>query len=300
MKAMGPDGIPSEFYKEGGEKIQVALVELFEKIDEEEQVPLEWNKVKVKLIIKGGRRNKMDIKNYRPIAVADTISNIYWGIKKEKIREVIEGEGIISEEQNGFRKDRRGTENIYIIKEIIEERKRMNQKLYCAFLDIEKAYDTVHREILWKILEKVGLNTHIINLIKSMYRNTVATYDWKGLMVEEVKSERGLRQGCTLSPMLFTLIMEELVQRIKGLEKGIQINQDILGVLVFADDVVVLAENREDLQQMLDEVGKFSLDMRIKFGTEKCKVLKIDTKSNGREENKVELLGTELEFVEEY
>ena len=52
-----------------------------------------------------------------------------------------------------------------------------------------------------------------------MYRYTVATYNWNGIEIEGVKSERGLRQGCTLSPLLFTLVMEEFTQRIKAQEK---------------------------------------------------------------------------------
>ena len=73
MKAMGPDGIPNEFYKEGGKKLETALVNLFEKIEEDEQVPSEWNKVKVKLTMKGGKRDRKEVRNYRPVAVANTI-----------------------------------------------------------------------------------------------------------------------------------------------------------------------------------------------------------------------------------
>ena len=122
-----------------------------------------------KLVFKGGKKDKKEIKNYRPIAVANTVSNIYCGIIKEKIREILEEEEIVSEEQNGFRINRRGTENIYIINEIIEHAKKDNKEIYCAFLDIEKAYDTVDRDILWEILERIGLTEHIRKIIKSMY-----------------------------------------------------------------------------------------------------------------------------------
>ena len=57
MKAVGPDGIPNEFYKEGGEKIEEGP-DLFESIDEEEEVPTEWNKVQVKLAFKHGKKEK--------------------------------------------------------------------------------------------------------------------------------------------------------------------------------------------------------------------------------------------------
>ena len=112
MKAVGPDGIPNEFYKEGGEKIEEGLLDLFGSIDEEEEVPIEWNEVQVKLAFKHGKKEKRDIKNYRPVAVANTISNIFCGIIKDKMTIIMEEEELIGEEQNGFRKDRRGTEHL--------------------------------------------------------------------------------------------------------------------------------------------------------------------------------------------
>ena len=62
------------------------------------------------------KKKKRDIKNYRPVAVANTISNIFCGMIKGKMTNMIEEEELIGEEQNGFRKDRRGTENLYILK----------------------------------------------------------------------------------------------------------------------------------------------------------------------------------------
>ena len=98
------------FYKEG-EKISKGLYLIFKEIEKEEEVPIEWNKVNTKLTFKGVKKDKKKIKNYRPISVVNTIANIYCGIIKEKLRDIIEEEEIISEEQNGFRKNRKVTEN---------------------------------------------------------------------------------------------------------------------------------------------------------------------------------------------
>ena len=217
MKAVGPDEIPNEFFKEGGEKIEEGLLDLFESIDEEEEVPIEWNKVQVKLAFKHGKKEKRDIKKYRPVPVANTISNIFCGIIKDKMTNIIEEEELIGEEQNGFRKDRRGTENLCILKELIEKAGKENKQLYCMLLDMEKAYDTVNRKIMWELVERLGFDEHIRKILQStgMYRNTIAKYHWNEVVIDEVKSEIGLRQGCTLSPLLFMIVMEELTQRIK-------------------------------------------------------------------------------------
>ena len=233
-----------------------------------------------------GRKKKKDKKNYRPVAVANIISNIFCGIIKDKMTTIIEEEELISEEQNGFRKNRRGTEILYILKELIEEAGKENKQLYCMFLDIEKAYDTVNRQIMWELVERLGFDEHIRKILKSMYRNTIAKYHLNEVVIDEVRSEIGLRQGCTLSPLLFMIVMEELTQRIKNTGVEIKIGEEILNILLFADDVVLLlTESREDMQKLLEEVGKFSEDMDMNFGIDKCKVMTINGREEGNETN---------------
>ena len=296
---MGPDGIPNEFYKEGGEVILGGLERLFGEIVRTERVLEEWNKTKVTLLHKGGHKSKKEIKNYRPVAVANTISNIFCGILKEKITEVVEREGIISDEQSGFRKNRRGTDNLYIMKEIIEEAKKEGKQYYCAFLDIEKAYDTVDREVLWEILHRMGLEDKVVNIVKSLYNNTSAEYSLGDIKVEEIRSRRGLRQGCTLSPLLFSLFMEEFTRRIKKLNLGIRIGEELLAILLFADDIILLAETPEDLQRLLREVDRFSRDVNIKFSAEKSKVMIVNER-DGEGERRWQMEEEELEVVQEY
>ena len=106
----------------------------------------------------------------------------------------------------------RRTKNLYILKELIEAGKEQKQ-LHCMFLDKEKAYDTVNRQIMWELVERLGFDEHIRKILKSMYRNTTAKYHWNEVVIDEVRSEIGLRQGCTLSPLLFMIVMEELTRK---------------------------------------------------------------------------------------
>ena len=158
MKAVGMDGIPNEFYKEGGEKISNIIHHLCGQIIEDEEVIVKWNTVKVTLLHKGGKKSKKEIQNYRPVAVVNTIANTFGGIIKKKLERIVENEKIISDEQNGFRRDRRGTDNLYLMREIIDKAKRDGKEVYCAFLDLEKAYDTVNRDIMWEIMRRKGFN----------------------------------------------------------------------------------------------------------------------------------------------
>ena len=83
---------------------------------------------------------------------------------------------MLGEEQNGFRKDRRGEDNIFIVNELIEEYSRRERPLYLAFLDIEKAYDKVNRQTLIYILGKLGCPKKYCELIKGMYTGTKAKH----------------------------------------------------------------------------------------------------------------------------
>ena len=94
--------------------------------------------------------------------------------------------------------------------------------------------------------------------------------------------------------------MEELIQRVKKIGVGVQVNQEKLCILTFADDIVLMAENMEDMQKMLDEVGKFSKDRKLKFEVDKSKIMIVNREMKKDEVGKGELLGVALDFVDEY
>ena len=123
-KAAGNDGVPYEMYRFGGDKVVEWLSELYKVVWREMKVPEKWNECKVILLHKGGHKSKKELKNYRPIALTDTIGKIFCMVLNNRLRRCIESKGILSEEQNGFRMNRRGEDNLFIIREIIEWCKR--------------------------------------------------------------------------------------------------------------------------------------------------------------------------------
>ena len=151
--------------------------------------------------------------------------------------------------------------------------KKEGKKVYMAFLDIEKAYDKVNRSILWKVLERCGMSEKIVNIIKSMYVNTRGKYALGELETDWVKSVKGVRQGCILSPLLFGLYTEELSVRVNKCNKGVRVGDSRLNVLLYADDIVVMSESSEDLQDVLNVVAGYGNDFHVSFSDEKSEVL---------------------------
>ena len=275
-KAAGMDEIPYEMYKWGGPRITDLLVVLFEKIWNAEMVPKCWNESRVILLHKGGQKSKKELKNYRPIALMDTIGKIFCMFLNERMRKCFETCGVLSEEQNGFRVGRCGEDNMFIVRELMERCKRERRRGYFAFLDIEKAYDRVNRDILCKVLSKCGVSEKVVRIIGSMYAETRAKYVLGDIETEWVYSKRGVRQGCILSPLLFSLYTEELILKVKQMGFGMEVGDERLCILMYADDVIIMSENGEELQSMLNTVLRYSLDFCVKFSEDKSKVVVIN------------------------
>ena len=272
-KAAGPDEIPYEMYKNGGETVIERMTDVFNRVWREEKVPKKWNECRVTLLHKGGHKSKKELRNYRPIALTNTVGKIFSAVLNERLCKWIERNRVLGEEQNGFRIGRRAEDNIFVLNEMIERKRSEGRKLYLGFLDIEKAYDRVSREMLCKVLEKVGLSEKIVNIVRSMYQNTRAKYRLGNIETEWVRSERGVRQGCILSPTLFSLYTEELAVRMRRINAGVKVGTDKLGLLLYADDVVVMSESANELQSLLDIVGQYGRDFGVRFSSEKSKVM---------------------------
>ncbi len=121
----------------------------------------------VSLYKKGDRTNTQ---NYRGICLLDTTYKVYARILNRRLKTI--AEALLSEEQTGFRKGRSCTDAIFILKRLIEERREHNKETHLAFIDLEKAFDNVRRKLLWEILERRGYPRHLIEAIKSVYRET--------------------------------------------------------------------------------------------------------------------------------
>ena len=272
-KAAGRDGIPNEFYKEGGEGIVEELYKLFRQIWQEKRVPRKWNEGRVMLLHKGGHKSRKLLKNYRPIAVMNTVGKIFSGLVNDRISECCERNRVMGEEQNGFRKDRRGEDNMFVVSSVLEKGNKMGGKTYLAFLDIEKAYDRVNRSLLCRLLSKIGLSDRIVSIIRSMYDDTRAVYRLGDIETDWVGSRRGVRQGCVLSPLLFGLYTEELAVRLRKSGYEIRIGEDKLSSLLYADDIVIMSEDSGELQEMLNIVAQYGREFGMKYNNEKSQVL---------------------------
>lgn len=277
-KAAGYDGIAPEMIKNLGVKGLEGITKLFNKMWEEEKIPKDWEiGVLLPIYKKGDRR---DCANYRGITLLSIIAKIYESVLEMKLKVEIENQ--LEDSQCGFRRGRGTQDHIFVIKQLIE--KFTAEKIFVVFIDIEKAFDSVPRAVIWNSLKKRKINEKLSKCIKSVYNNTRNIVRTGNLESKEFVTKEGLRQGGVLSPTLFNLVMDDIVKEVKGKVKKLQVGfrnmkRVEISESIFADDLVIYAKSNQDLQFNL-ETWKNSLEsINLRINEKKSKVMVIGKKT---------------------
>ena len=166
-KAVGDDGIPNEFLKNGGEAMLNSLVDLFMIVSDLEIIPSEWKNGIIKPLHKSG--SAMDLDNYRGITLTSNVYKVFSKILEECIMSHLEGKNILGEAQGAFRRDRRLEDHLFTLHGLCSLQKYAKKKTYIAFLDLSKAFDRVWRDGLFYLLWENGIQGKCWRLLRSIY-----------------------------------------------------------------------------------------------------------------------------------
>jgi len=147
------------------------------------------------------------------------------------------------------------------------------------FIDFEKAFDPVKREIMWFTLQEYGIPRKIIQIIKILYDIFKCKISHKGKLSEFKEVRIGVRQGCILSPTLFLLILDKVMKRMKGLRKrGIQWTmKERLEDLDYADDICLLAQRFCDMDEKLKRLKEEAELAGLHININKTKGMRVNT-----------------------
>lgn len=159
----------ADFFIDSNYFISPYLVTIFNKIYDSGIYPQAWSKgVIVPIHKKGDFANPS---NYRGITLVNVLAKIFSLALRNRINKWCEGEHIFNESQFGFRDNCSTTDCIFLLHSIIQKVLNSKSKVYCAFIDYEKAFDTVIRDALWVKLLQSGVSCKMINMIKSIYES---------------------------------------------------------------------------------------------------------------------------------
>ena len=158
---------------------------------------------------------------------------------ERRLREVVE----ISENQFGFMPGKLTVEAIYLLRGLMGLLRDRKVDLHMVFINLEKAYDRVPSEVLWRCLEEKKVSPAFIRVIKDMYEGGQTSVRTSGGVSNDFAVSMGLHQGSALSPFLLTLVLDELT-------RGIQ--DEVPWCMLFTDDIVLIDVTRQGVNDRLE------------------------------------------------
>ena len=303
-KSPGVDGITSEMLIYGGECVLEWLLRVCRVCVSEEKVPNDWVRAIIVPIYKG-KGDKSDCKNYRGISLLSIPGKVYGRVLIERVRSMTEG--MVGEEQGGFRSGRGCVDQVFVMKQMSEKMVDKKKCLYAAYMDLEKAYDRIDREAMWGILSMYGISGQLMKAIQSLYERSEACVRVCREESEWFKVGVGLRQGCVMSPWLFNLFMDGVMREVRERAGDVGValwdarenNEYMVKWLMFADDTVLLSDSEEKLSRLVQEFGNVCHRWKLSVNEGKSKIMRIGKVGEENEVN-ISLSNRRMEEVDTY
>ena len=281
------DNILNEYLKYADNDCFLLIIcKLFNVILESGVFPEVWTKGIILPIFK----NKGDVNNpnnYRGITILSCFGKLFTNVLNNRLNTYLENHNLLCEEQAGFRKKYSTVDHIFSLKFLIDFYLGCNKKLFCAFVDYKKAFDSVNRLHLWHKLLQHGIDGRCIKIMYNMYSKAKSCVKVNNVLSNFFTSNVGVRQGENLSPILFSVFLNDLSQfmstKFEGLATMSKMTFDYLStddvdvylrlfLLLYADDTVLLAENANELQKSLNAMYDYCSTWDLDVNEDKTKI----------------------------
>ena len=200
-KAGGDSGVIPEMLVFGGPVLHTILLDLFQRVWKEDQVFTAWRDTLVVPVPKKGDLTMCD--NWRDISLLDVAGKLLGQIVQEQLQCI--AESVLLDSQCGFRRGQGCSDMIFVARQLVEKAREHNSLLFVLFVDLKKAFDSVPYDALWQVLERFGIPPVLLAMIRSFHVDMRAAVLVKGRYSDSFVVRNGVRQGCTIAPVLFNL-----------------------------------------------------------------------------------------------
>ena len=272
-KSPGTDDILNEFIIAAPDMMRSKLQILFNKILSEGKIPALWKEAIIIPIYKKGKDTNTE--NYRGISLLNSTYKLFTGCIQARLKNWLDSNKLIPEEQAGFRTGYSTMDNIFILETLIKKQlSKKRGKLYVFFVDFSCAFDMVNRDKLCEALGKLGVGQKFLALIRALLEGSTAKIRTANGYSDSFEINQGVRQGCKLSPLLFSTFINQLICALNEKDfGGAKIEEIIIKVLAFADDFALIARNVVEMQKMIKVLYSFAHSMGMKVNLSKSKIM---------------------------
>ena len=317
-KAPGADAIPAEVYKAGGLPMAEKLTELFHCMWRKEAIPQEFKDASIIHLYKR-KGNPQVCDNHRGISLLSIAGKILAKILLNRLNAHLDQTGLIPESQCGFRKDRGTIDMIFTARQLQEKCQEQNVDLYMTFVDLTKAFDTVSRDGLWKIMAKFGCPPRFIAMVRQFHDGMQARVQNDGEFSEPFEVTNGVKQGCVLAPTLFSMMFSAMLMdafqdsdtgfptryrfdgnifNLRRLQAKTKVQSDVLDELLYADDMDKNANTEAKMQRAMDQVSQSCDNYDLTISTKKTEVVHQPAPGKPYNEPTITVNGQKLKVVD--
>ena len=273
-KTPGTDGLNTEFYKFFWGKIKELVYECFQFSLENEILSIDQRRSILTLLPKDGKDVRY-LKNWRPLSILNTDYKVLTKLLANRLQSVIKN--IVNEDQVGYIKGRQLTQNCRKILDIFEDTADKIDPGMAVFLDFEKAFDTIDHSFMFNALASYNLGPVFCKWIEIIYKKPSTCVINNGYASKPIEINRGIRQGCPISALLFVLVAEVLSIQIRNdIDiKGIKIRDTTITISQMADDTTLFLSNLESMGKCLEKLNHFQNCAGLKLNKEKSKAIQL-------------------------
>ena len=267
-KSPGTDGLPAEFYKFFWKELHLDMINSFNFAFDTGTLSISQRRGIITLIPKPNK-DTTSLENLRPISLLNVDYKILTKTIAKRLEKVLPK--IINPDQTGYVKNRYIGENVRLILDIMSYTEKKNLPGAALFIDFRKAFDTIEWSFLIDTLNNFNFGPDIQNWVRIFYNNVTSCVLNNGHASEFFVLERGIRQGCPLSGLLFVIGIEVLANAIKSKStiKGIKVGEKEIKVSLYADDTTVFVRDLDSVKELLVLLNDFKNLSGLEINTTK-------------------------------